>query len=460
MNSTSREPDRPAAQQTLGTADRALMAVDQSLRALRFPGFDTQTLVWVSGRLDAAALRTALSRLGEQYPVVTSRLVKAGVRGRPCWQFRPGAPCPLQETDLGSDDEEAVWDRAAELLSTPCPPAQTDPIRFHLLHRSGSRDVFLMQYNHTLMDNNAAVRVLRRIDGCSRTAAPEETSAGERRDLVREYLRRFPREQRRQAAHRTLDIWRATLRGGATMLGQKRPAAGGERRHPAGGDPGGGPVRFRIAACRLERDEVRALRARVVGACGYPAVSMALVGSVFRALGRLAPRNMPTGAQFVAGIGIDLGVRGDRGPIFQNLTSLVPISAHAADLADREELMRMLSRQLRERLAAGCDLGMLQLVSVINRRPRRVRLVIDSLTGLAFSLWYAYFGPVDAVGDQFCGGAVEDVCYTGPSWSPLGLTLIVNQFRGHLLFQATYLPDCVPDQLARDFLSAVVADLV
>src|SRR5262249_32377494 len=93
------------------------------------------------------------------------------------------------------------------------------------------------------------------------------------------------------------------------------------------------------------------------------------------------------------------------------------------------------------------------------RRPRHIRWVVDAFLRYAFSLWYAYFGALDAIGDRFCGAPVADVFYVGPAWSPVGLTLLANQFRGRLLLQATYVPELVPPALAETFLDAVVSDL-
>jgi hypothetical protein len=163
----------------------------------------------------------------------------------------------------------------------------------------------------------------------------------------------------------------------------------------------------------------------------------------------------------VAGIGVDLGLRGRGGPVFQNLVSLVPVCARAEDLEDRDGLVRLLARQLRERLAEDADLGMLQLVALLGRRPRPDALwAIAHVLRHGFSLWYAYFGALDAVGEAFCGAPVERVFSAGPAWPGVGLTLLVNRHRGRLLFQATYTPESVPEVRARRFLELVVGDLV
>ena len=55
------------------------------------------------------------------------------------------------------------------------------------------------------------------------------------RDPVRDYLRRFPRERRRRAAHATLALWGRCLRGGVGMLGR---ASSGSAEPPLTDDTG------------------------------------------------------------------------------------------------------------------------------------------------------------------------------------------------------------------------------
>jgi len=55
-------------------------------------------------------------------------------------------------------------------------------------------------------------------------------------------------------------------------------------------------------------------------------------------------------------------------------------------------------------------------------------------------------------GSHFCGAPIENLFFVGPYWPSAGLTLLVNQFHGQLLFQATYAPDTVSERQAADFL--------
>jgi hypothetical protein len=423
----------------LNPADRVMLAVDQALRQIGYPGFQTQAFLWLGSRADAAGLRAALGRFARRHPVTAARL--AHWRGGPCWQYRPGAVLPLHEATLDSADERAVLQHAGQLLAQPHDPACDDPVRFHLLHRPDGRDVLLFQYSHALMDNNATPTLFQELADC---AANRMSAPPVRRTLdpLWGYLRSYPRARRRAAVERARERLVRSFAYRATVLGRSvsRPA----------GAPFG--ILTRLVNTALGRD----MSARAQQVCGLPSLSMAILASVFRAIDRLAP---PGGRDnFAAGIGIDLGLRGPHGPVFQNLMSLVPVHARPEALADRDALTRLLSRQLRDSLAADADLGMAALISLFARRLHRATWIAEMTLRYSFSLWYAYFGAVD-VGEHFFGAPVEDVFYAGPCWSPMGITLLVNQFRGRLRFQATYVPESVPEALANTFLDEVLADL-
>jgi long-chain acyl-CoA synthetase len=432
----------------LNCADRTLLAVDRALRRLGYPGFDTQTFVWLDGRADAESLREALARVGRRYPETTARLAD-DEDGASCWLFRPGdRAAPLYETDLASEAPQEVLDHAARLLGAPNDPAEVDPIRFHLLHRPDGRDVFLMQYNHTLMEHNDAAPLLRQIDrlaGCGKgdgTLGP----APLRRDPVWAYLRRFPR-QRRHHALRATEQWLRRLRGGVIQLGRDAPASAGQ-------------VRLRVITRRFSPAQTEALEARVLRVCGLPSLSMAILASAFRVLARLAARRGGAAGRFLgAGLGVALRPGKSTEPLLQNVTSLLPVAAQQEQLGDRDELLRALNEQMRERLAADMDLGMLGLTALFGRRQRHARWMMEVGLRNLFSLWYAYFGSMDVAGRDFCGAPIREVFSTGPAWAPVGLTLLVNQYSGRLFFQITHVAGSVPEPLADEFLDLLLDDL-
>jgi hypothetical protein len=431
----------------LNAADRMLLAVDRSLRRLGAPGFESQTFVWLRSRADRSRLRAALARLGAEHPIAIARLLEAGDGGAPCWRFQPGALADLVETDLGSAAPQAVLEHAGRLLSTPCDPAEADPIRFHLLHRPDETDVVLIQFNHTLMDHGDTIRVLRYLE---RAGGPAPAIAEARPhvdgDLIRAYRAQFPTRRRRAALHRVVE-WSRFLRSGAVQLNRK-----------GSGVRGPGPLR--LATRRLDQHATGALQARVQASGGFPSLSMAVLGSAFRTLASLAPPAGISGQYLAAGIGVDLGLNRGPAPLWQNLASVVPIWAEPSELDDRDRLVCGLGRQLRERLACDFDLGVLEVAAIFGRRQRQARWALELLLRYCVSLWYGYFGSLDSVGERFCGAAIEQVFTAGPCWAPVGLTCLVNQYGRRLLFQATYLAEIVPEPLVNSFLDHLMDDLM
>src|SRR5688500_10153336 len=138
--------------QPLNPLDIALRCVDQSIRGMGYPGFQTQMLVWLAGRASVELLSRALARLGRRHPVITSRLMEPPGQP-PVWRYRKGTRPELNVLQLASEERSAVMNAAAELLSASRDPSEYDPLQFHLLRRPGGGDVLVMQYSHVLMDN-------------------------------------------------------------------------------------------------------------------------------------------------------------------------------------------------------------------------------------------------------------------------------------------------------------------
>jgi hypothetical protein len=395
-------------------------------------------------------------QLVQRHPAITARLVEpSGRDGRgPYWQFRPDDAAELAEVDLATGDEQAVLAAAEDLLSTPHDPLLGNPLRFHLLHRPSGQDVLLLQYNHALMDNSATPLLIRELNELCESPDQQASPRYEPHDLVSRRLRRATHADRRAAAYAAVELQGRTLRGRAAILGK------GDEDKPR-------TPRLRIATRAIEPDLTRAISAASTRLCGLPSLSMTILAAAFRAIQALGPQDRNAGRNYIAGIGLDLSLRGGgplgaglpTPPLMQNLLSVVPVTAAPAELADRDTLIRALSRQMRDRLESKIDLGVLRLAHTFQRRPRHIHWVLAHMLRWCYSLWYAYFGSLDSAGRELCGTAIEQVQYVGPTWSPMGIALLANQSRGRLHLQLTYDPDLVPEPLAAQWLEHVVTDL-
>src|SRR5687768_9883773 len=258
----------------LNAVDLALLAVDRAIRNMGYPGFETQTLVWLAGRADAERMRRALAELGRRHPEFSSRL-KAGNGSSAQWCPQRGEQLGLDEIELNADDDSAVLACAAQIQSTAHDPTVAPPLRLVLLRRPSGRDALLMQYSHVLMDHDAAGIVLaelsRLLASPARELAPPQPATNHH---LRGYLRRFRPDQRRAASQRAIELFGHALRGRAATLGcrdETRPRQ----------------VRLQIAAGSVTAEEAAAVRDRAARLCGVPSPSMAILAAVFRAMHEL-----------------------------------------------------------------------------------------------------------------------------------------------------------------------------
>jgi hypothetical protein len=435
--------DRESFARRLNAMDCTILAVHQAVQSLAGPGFDTQAVLSLSGQIDLGAFRSALGKLRVRYPGITCSLSK-NLAGKLSWR-QTSSELHLSDARLPGSSDEEIWRELAALLSKPRDLFAQPGIDFHVLRLTDDHDVVVMQYNHTLMDNPAALSVLREVDALfPARASVDGASSIEEEDHLRKYLAGFTRRQRLTAAWKTVKLRLHSIRGNIATLGEPRPASEGS-------------LALQVARREFDAAETRLLSRRVADECGFPGLSMPLLASVLRTLERLVPHR--AGSRFTVGIGLDLGLRGDRGPFFQNLSTVVPIVHERIHMASQSELARDLTRQLRERLEQRIDLGVVGLASLFRNQPRFLRFAMRQLMRHGYTAWYAYFGSADAVGESFCGVAIDDFQYVGPCWPSVGLTLVGNQFRGRLHLQGTYVPACLSPEAAEAFMDALVADL-
>lgn len=425
----------------LNAADRFMLLIDQTIRGLGGPGFETVTFLRLDGRVDRDQLRRGIAALNRTAPNVTARLHP----GQPCWELRPGAEPSLTESNLPTAEPQAVLDYGAALLAGETNPERVDPMRFHLLHLPDDCDVFVAQYSHILLDHNHAIGAIRRIDELARAAAPALPPVSVTwRDPVWAHLRQTSKSTRRRAAKEAGEL-RKAMRGGAMKLGRAIPVS--ER---AG---------YSILTRALSADETRAVEERVRRTTGVPNLSMGLLASAFLGIDRLTAGRSDRGAYYQAGIALDLGLRNRPLDILENLATLIPLRVPVADAADRDSLTRLLARQLLEKLTSRTDVGILQNVAALGRQPSRARWVIDLLMRYCLCFWYGYLGPL-RLGSTFCGAGVQDLFSAGPTWPAVGVTLLANQFADRLHLQLTHVPQSVPTPLASQYLDTIVADLL
>ena len=429
--------------QMLNAMDLCVLRHSQAVRTIGCRGLTFQMQLWLEGRLDPSVLRTALMRLSRAYPIVTSRLLEGPRKGCASWQFRPGATCALREVTVPGDSRTEALNCAADILARAEDPAVSDPLVFHLLHLPDGRDLLLVQHDHCLMDINGTKLLLREINRLS-TESSMVSVPDEEEDGIRAYLRQFPLWQRWRALGQLPTHSRPFRAGGPVTLSDA-----------AGPIQGGIP---RIAIRELEEQATRSFLARTTRLCGFPSPSMAVLASIFRGILRHTPHTLTPRSALMASAGTNLRGRGARGPIFRNLGSLLSVICRPDEMGERDKLILLLNRQMREQLSKNTDLALLQCVWWLRHRADLV-LRRAQQAQHHHCVNYGFLGELVAGSEHFCGVPVRRIYALTQGWSPPGLSLAPALCRGRLVLPTTYMADTVPTARVEAFLDTVMTDL-
>ena len=417
-----------------------MASLHASLRRRGGTGLLLQSHVHLAGRIDEAALRTAVERFGRVYPVATGRLVGATFRRRPCWEWSDRAACPLTISDL-DEDAAAVPRFAEQLFATPTHLNASPLVQFHLLRKPGGGDVVIVQWSHVLMDGKGGEFLLREVNRLH--ADPNATApCFPPGDPLRQQIHSHSLRQRVRAAYRI--VCDLPLIGVPARVYDPQPV-----RSPT----------TRIALRYLDDARSACCLQRVNRLLGFTNVTPVLLAAGFRAASRITPRPHPAWSMYYTHVPVNNRPPTGALAVFGNWQSYVRVQARPKQTIDRDDLARLLHRQLRDQLRGGFDLGFLIGIQFIHRLPRTTDLLLQLLCN-AMTFVFGYHGAVADL-NHFCGTPVEHV-WTGlpNAWVPPGLSLAANQYRNRLYLMASYVQEVVPDAVANAFLDAVVEELV
>ena len=151
----------PEADDGHGTVERRAPATVQQARFATVHAdhllpqvFNVALRITLTGDLDVAALRTALTRLVERHEGLRTRLVRSG-DGWEQQVLRPGqVELPVEDlTARSAGERQSALERAsAEAAETPIDPADGKPMALRLLRTEDSRWVLLLVLHHSACD--------------------------------------------------------------------------------------------------------------------------------------------------------------------------------------------------------------------------------------------------------------------------------------------------------------------
>ncbi|MFQ5410920.1 MAG: condensation domain-containing protein [Phycisphaerae bacterium] len=441
-----------AFRQPLNAADRLMLVAHNGMRRLGHCGFLCQTHVWLKGRLDLDALRRAVAKLHQDYPILSARLVTPGDKSAPYWQSESRSEVDLREATLDGSDNAAVWHYAENLFTEPLDLHQQAPIAFHLLHWPDARDVLIVRFSHALMDGKAPefmLSELNRRHESARTSplTDQLKSCTTGSDEMADYLDRFDRRHRLRAALRVVGSHIKLPVRSATLAQQDEPSWITE------------PTRILVRT--LDTDQTAALTERVKRLCGFANLAPAVLAGIFRAIHFLTPHKEHRRSGFKTDVPLNLRPPGIAEPIFRNFMSFIQMSAMEAEMGDRDQLTRTLNAKMRDQLRRGIDLGNLQMMAIMARHEKLLaRHLLERMRKDPIALGFGFLGPVIPGLETFLDQEVEWLYTLNSALSPPGVVLQVNQFRGRMNLILTYISEAVPEPLAESFLDTIMEDLL
>lgn len=427
-----------------------MLVAHQGLLAVGHSGFTCQTHVWLEGRVDVARLRSALARLNQQYPVMTSRLVAPGGYRVPYWSYRNGAEVALHESTLDGSADRDVWRFAESLCDRPFSHADSDPIVWYLLHLPDGNDVLVILFSHALMDGKAPEHMLKALNalwsGDEDAQAATVTNAATTDEIVA-HLRREPAKKRARCAIRRL----------GHEIRYSRPASMIIPRS----DRVWRATPFRILVRELDVSATEQALARVKRLCGFANLAPALLAGVFRSIRTLGPQRDNTGRQCKTDVPLNLRPPGRSEPIFRNFMTFIKLGATPDEMTDSESLVRTLNARMRDELRKGIDLGSLQMISFMAPHANLMRRhLLRTLRKGPVSLGFGFLGTV-IPGLTTLGNAPIRRFYTmNAALSPPGITLQGHQYANRLSLVLTHIGSTVNDDLAEAFLQHIMDELI
>lgn len=431
----------------LNEIDRVLVQGDVQLRAAGLRGYIQQSQVWVAGRLNVDEMRSAIGRLRDRFPVLTSRLKCTGPRASWCWEFQsaPTASRELELIHLDNADDSQLATHAERIFNQEIDPTRQDPVTFYLV-RGATSDLFLLQWHHVLMDGKAGDFLLRELDRefveeVGELASPRATAQ------IHEYLRSFS--------------WRRQLSGFGRFV----------KNHPTRGktvsmfptaqehfDRQATDMRLLIRSFTVEQTAEFMARTRHV--CGFPNATPALLASAFRAVRELTPQAVTSRSVFYTLIPINLRAPNAADPLFCNYQTYVRARVEATQLDDRDKLVKVLQTQMRNQLREGADVGFLRGFDLMSRLPQWVVHKSQKRVLRLTSFLFGYHGSAAEL-DSFCGRPVDRLIAGIPMVAaPPGLGFAANQAVDRLNLIVSHLPAAVPPTLADAFVGYVADDLL
>jgi NRPS condensation-like uncharacterized protein len=380
--------------------------------------------VRVGGRLDPAALSTAIRSAGRRHPMARARLAPWQASDR---NYRWETADELDDvalTVVDCDDEARLAGVREELFSVSPSLAEPPPFRV-VLARSAEGDSVLLNLHHAAGDGVSAMRLMLSI---LRAYAGEEDPVPSLDELVgRDFLALTLANSRKDRATRQAAFLRESLR---RLSGIERVARDGGDDRPGYG----------FVLLPLSPEQTQAVFAKRAGGT---TVNDVLLAALAVAIRRWNAGHGRAAGNIALTMPVNLRPQAWRDELFANLASYVTVLIGAEDHGDLVRALQATgerTRELKRDALAGLAVDRLVGPNMLTVAAKRRLQGLIPLTGnvVVDTASLSNLGSLDGWPSLGDGGSVEGVWFSPPGRMPLGAALGVVSTGGRLHVTVRY----------------------
>jgi hypothetical protein len=407
-------------------------------------GAISQAIIEVSGRLDEAALRSALQQISNRFPLLHGYFARDWLNLAPYWKVPAnGGTLELQVVDLPSDSIDQADQLLAEHVNQPL-ESDRQHLRFLLVRIGDEQSKLGLLFDHRLFDAYGAEAFFRLID---------TTSQGKLDEIA-------PLIKTTEPAH--LDHWKRRLSSGKALNRllvqlQKKdvcalamPAAGARQKIHFVHEP-------------LTVEQSAKINKKAFEEISVPILLPSAAARAVAAVQSAVPNPPLAGTQYLLFTSANMRSPGEEwASMFFNHFSFVYFSAPTEEKKTLREMAIILRDQFFQHIKDKIPFAMQDAAALGRIFPRSIvgKIINSMFKGRMCSFYFACLKESGYPGETFMSLPATNLIHTPLAFAPPGLNLCMTFFAGRFNLVLSYLQGAMDDATAKAILANFKASLI
>jgi hypothetical protein len=398
-------------------------------------GAVSQAIIEVAGRLDEAALRSALQHISNRFPLLHGSVARDWLNLAPYWKAPPaGEILELKTIDLPSGSIEEANRLLAEHVNEPL-ESDRQHLRFLLVRIGDEQSKLGLLFDHRLFDAYGAEAFFRLIDA---------TSQGKLGEIA-------PSIKTSEPAH--LDHWKRRFASGQTLnrllvqLQQKKVCA----------------LTIHFVHEPMTVEQTSRINKKAFEEIGMPILLPSAAARAVAAMQNAMPNPPLAGTQYLLFTSANMRGPGEEwASMFFNHFSFVYFSAPTEEKKTVKEMAIILRDQFFQHIKDKIPFAM-QDAAVLGRIfPRSVvgKIINSMFNGRMCSFYFACLKESGYPGDTFMGLPASNLIHTPLAFAPPGMNLCMTFFAGRFNLVLSYLQGAMDNATAKQLLADFKSSLI